>query len=111
MLSDPLSTLRKMPGLRAQHLRSFADKALEMSASAPRPVARRRFTRERRRLGVDALQHRVAALALERQKLRATGAATVALERNRVALAHAQWELSHALIEQHLPPAPHEHAA
>jgi hypothetical protein len=60
---------------------------------------------------VDALQERVATLALERQELRARDAAPAALERNRVALAHAQWELSHALIEQHRPPEPREHAA
>jgi hypothetical protein len=59
---------------------------------------------------VDALQARVAALALERQALRTSGAQQAALERNRVKLARAQWELSHALIEQHLPP-PREHAA
>jgi hypothetical protein len=72
-----------------------------MSAVALRPVAPRRFRRERRRLGVEALEARVAALALERQELRAEGAPSAALERNRFALAHAQWELSHALIEQH----------
>jgi hypothetical protein len=82
-----------------------------MSAVALRPVARPRFRRERRRLGVESLQERVAALALERQALRTAGADEAALERNRVALAHAQWELSHALIERHLPPAPREHAA
>jgi len=100
-----------MPVSRAQRLRAFADKALEMSAAALRPVAPRRFRRERRRLGVDALQERVATLARERQELRATGAPASSLERNRVSLAHAQWELSHALIEQHSPPAPREHAA
>jgi hypothetical protein len=83
-----------------------------MSAAALRPVAPRRFRRERRRLGVEALQERVSALARERQELRDTGAAEKKLERNRVALAHAQWELSHALIERHLPPPPpREHAA
>jgi hypothetical protein len=81
-----------------------------MSAAALRPVAPRRFRRERRRLGVEALQQRVSALALERQELRADDAAPAALERNRVELAHAQWELSHALIEQYLP-APREQAA
>ena len=60
---------------------------------------------------MDALQARVATLALERQELRARDAAPAALERNRVALARAQWELSHALIEQHRPPEPHENAA
>jgi hypothetical protein len=60
---------------------------------------------------VETLQERVAALALERQELRVSGADPRALERNRVELARAQWELSHALIERHLPPPPHEHAA
>ena len=82
-----------------------------MSAAALRPVAPRRFRRERRRLDVEALQERVSRLARERQELRETGAAESALERNRVALAHAQWELSHALIERHLPPPAREHAA
>jgi hypothetical protein len=82
-----------------------------MSAAALRPVAPRRFRRERRRLGVEAFEARVAALALERQELRAQDAPSAALERNRVALAHAQWELSHALIEQHRAPAAREHAA
>jgi hypothetical protein len=72
-----------------------------MSVAALRPVAPRRFRRERQRLGVEALQARVSALALERQELRANGAGPSALERNRLGLAHAQWELSHALIEQH----------
>jgi hypothetical protein len=82
-----------------------------MSVAALRPVAPRRFRRERRRLGVEALHARVAALALERQELRTSGAEPAALERNRVGLAHAQWELSHALIEQHRAPTAREHAA
>ena len=60
---------------------------------------------------MEALEARVSALAFERQELRAGGAAPSALERNRVELARAQWELSHALIERHLPLPPHEHAA
>ena len=111
MVSDRLSTLREMPRLRAGHLRVLADTAVRMSAAALRPVAPRRFRRERRRLGVEALQVRVATLALERQELRARDAAAAALERNRVALARAQWELSHALIDQYRPPEPREHAA
>jgi hypothetical protein len=82
-----------------------------MSVAALRPVAPRRFRRERRRLGVEALQARVAALGLERQELRTSGAEPAALERNRVELARAQWELSHALIEQHRAPTAHGHAA
>jgi hypothetical protein len=100
-----------MPRLRGGHLRALADNVVWMSAAALRPVAPRRFRRERRRLGVDALQARVAALALERQELRTGGAQPSALERNRVKLARAQWELSHALIEKHLAPPAREHAA
>jgi len=60
---------------------------------------------------VEALEARVAALALERQELRTSGAEPSALERNRVKLARAQWELSHALIEKYLAPPAREHAA
>ena len=60
---------------------------------------------------MEALQDRVATLTLERQELRSRDAAAAPLERNRIALARAQWELSHALIEQHRPPEPHENAA
>ena len=56
---------------------------------------------------VEALTELLCALTVERQALRATDAGSVALERNRVAIARAQWELSHALIERHLP----DHAA
>ncbi len=51
---------------------------------------------------VDDLSERIAALAAERQKLRQAGASCEALEENRVRLSRSQWELSHALIEQHL---------
>ena len=46
---------------------------------------------------------RIAELVGERQELRDRGARHGALERNRVQLARAQWELGHALIERHLP--------
>ena len=42
-------------------------------------------------------------LTAERQRLRDQDAASARLERNRVKLARAQWELSHALIERYLP--------
>ncbi len=48
---------------------------------------------------------RTAELARERQNLRQRGAGAAALERNRVALARAQWQLSHALIERYRPTA------
>ena len=38
----------------------------------------------------------------ERQELRAVGSPAAAIERNRVQLARAQWELAHALIDEHL---------
>ena len=76
-----------------------------MSATVLRPVAPARFRRSRR-LTVEELQREVAALAAERQELRARHASAVALERNRVKLARTQWELSHALIERYALSAP-----
>jgi hypothetical protein len=48
---------------------------------------------------------RTSELARTRQDLRQRGAGSAALERNRVALARAQWQLSHALIERFRPNA------
>jgi hypothetical protein len=53
---------------------------------------------------VESLNERLCDLTCERQQLRVNGADSVALERNRVAIAGAQWELSYALIERYLPP-------
>ena len=44
----------------------------------------------------------ISGLTAERQRLRDEGAGTARLERNRIRLAKAQWELSHALIERYL---------
>jgi hypothetical protein len=52
---------------------------------------------------VEELQERIAALVRQRQQLRMSGASRALLERNRLRLARSQWELSHALIEKHLP--------
>jgi hypothetical protein len=59
---------------------------------------------------VESLTVRIAALCAERQSLRTNGATESTLERNRVELARAQWQLSHALIERYLP-KPAEQAA
>ena len=64
-----------------------------------------RFRRRRVTQTVETLTELLGSLTLERQALRASEASSVALERNRVAIARAQWDLSHALIERHLPPA------
>jgi hypothetical protein len=70
--------------------------AAELSTRRPT-----RFKRGPRRVSVETLMDRTSALARERQDLRLRGAAPGALERNRVALARAQWQLSHALIERY----------
>jgi hypothetical protein len=62
-----------------------------------------RFRRRRTAHTVEALTEHLGTLTLERQTLRASDAGSIALERNRVAIARAQWELSHALIERYLP--------
>jgi hypothetical protein len=46
---------------------------------------------------------RIAQLVAVRQELRARGASDGSLERNRLQIARAQWELAHALIDHHLP--------
>jgi hypothetical protein len=68
--------------------------------SSMRPL---RFRRRRAAHTVETLTEQLRALTCERQTLRACEADSVALERNRVAIARAQWELSHALIERYLP--------
>jgi hypothetical protein len=52
---------------------------------------------------VEDLTLQIAGLVAERQELRACGASIASLERNRLQIARAQWELGHALIERHLP--------
>ena len=54
---------------------------------------------------------RIETLTLERQQMRAAGASATALERNRIKIARAQWELSYALIDRYLPAAATRSAA
>ena len=53
--------------------------------------------------GVEAALQRIERLNLERQELRERSAGANVLEENRLAIVHAQWDLSHALIERYVP--------
>ena len=75
----------------------------KMSAMVLRPAVPSRFRRGHSRPTVEALMEQISDLTAERQRLRDQDAASARLERNRVKLARAQWELSHALIERYLP--------
>jgi hypothetical protein len=68
-----------------------------------RPATPSRFRRGRTHHTVEALLDEISGLTAERQRLRERGVDATRLERNRVKLARAQWELSHALIERYLP--------
>jgi hypothetical protein len=72
-------------------------------STALRPATPSRFRRGRTHHTVEALLGEIGGLTAERQRLRERGVDAAKLERNRVKLARAQWELSHALIERHLP--------
>lgn len=77
--------------------------------SSLRPL---RFRRPRAAHTVESLTERLGELTRVRQDLRARDAGSVDLERNRVAIARAQWQLSYALIERYLPkPAAAQSAA
>ena len=75
----------------------------EMNATALRPARPSRFRRGHSRRTVEDLLGQIGELTAERQKLREAGVTGARLERNRIKLARAQWELSHALIERYLP--------
>ena len=60
---------------------------------------------------MESLAARIAELVAERQELRAAGSPPAAIERNRVQLVRAQWELAHALIDEHLSETPAQSAA
>jgi hypothetical protein len=67
-----------------------------------RPATPSRFRRGHTLPAVETLLEEISSLTAERQLLRERGAEATRLERNRVKLARAQWELSHALIERYL---------
>ena len=60
-----------------------------------------RFRRSPDAQTVESLTAQIRELASERQRLRESAAPASDLERNRIELARAQWELSHALIERY----------
>ena len=74
-----------------------------MNAISLRPSVPVRFRRRHARRSVEALLQQITELTVDRQVLRDGGASSSKLERNRIKLARAQWELSHALIERYLP--------
>jgi hypothetical protein len=83
--------------------RRRADIAFVASGTSLRPLRPARFRRSRTHATADELAARIAILVSERQRLRERGAEEAPLERNRLQLARAQWELGHALIERNLP--------
>jgi hypothetical protein len=66
-----------------------------------RPASPSRFRRGRTHHSVEALLDEIGSLTAERQRLREQSVDAARLERNRVKLARAQWQLSHALIERY----------
>ena len=70
-----------------------------------RPATPSRFRRGHTHASVEVLLEEISRLTAKRQELRERGADAAKLERNRVKLARAQWQLSHALIERYLPAA------
>jgi hypothetical protein len=91
--------------MRGLHFRRLeADREGVARGSSLRHLRPARFRRSRNRATVELLTIRIAGLVAERQTLRTAGGAPAALERNRVQIARAQWELAHALIDRHLPP-------
>ena len=85
-------------------MRGGADRPFVARGMSLRHLRPARFRRRRAAASVEALTLRVAELVSERQQLRERGASETALEKNRIQLARAQWELGHALIDRHLPP-------
>jgi hypothetical protein len=86
--------------------RRRADTPFVASGTSLRPLRPARFRRSRTPASADELAARIAFLVAARQRLRERGAGVSSLERNRLQLARAQWELGHALIERNLPAQP-----
>jgi hypothetical protein len=76
-----------------------------------KPLRRWRFLPSRQTPNVESLVLRISELVAERQDLRSAGAPQAAIERNRLQIARAQWELAHALIERYMQAEPARTAA
>jgi multidrug resistance efflux pump len=84
-------------------LRVVADSENVARGTSLRHLRPARFRRSRATASVEELSARLAGLVAERQDLRTRSASATALERNRLQIARAQWELSQLLIERYLP--------
>jgi hypothetical protein len=74
-----------------------------MDVTPLRPAVPARFRRATSPRDTDALLTEISTLVAERQQLRAKGASSLRLERNRIRIARAQWELSYSLIRRYRP--------
>jgi hypothetical protein len=113
MLSDRVSTVsgESFPKLSTPLNFPLKTPIDTVVMSSLRPVSLL-FRRRRATPTVESLNERLGMLARDRQEMRAAGAGSVALERNRILIAGAQWELSYALIDRYLPqPAAAQSAA
>lgn len=62
-----------------------------------------RLRRSRHSGSVESLTERISKLVTDRQELRRGDASVPTIEQNRRAIAQAQWDLAHALIDRYLP--------
>jgi hypothetical protein len=88
-----------------------ADRQLVTSGLAPRRSRSAPALQTSRPVSVETLTVRIATLVDERQQLRGRAARPAVLERNRLQIIRAQWELARALIDRHLPALPEQTAA
>ncbi len=109
MLADRPRTLRPVEGLDVRRFRT--DKESMARGPSLRPLPRSRFRRSWKPRSVESLVVHIAELVAERQDLRGSNASVGAIERNRIRIARAQWQLAHALIDRHLSAEPARNAA
>ena len=74
-----------------------------MTVMPLRPSTPVRFRRAADPRAAETLLAEISMLVAERQRLRGRAATANRLERNRIQIARAQWELSYALIQRFFP--------